>query len=54
MTNKPRVNEAALRTMQALLRQPPEPHAKMKLGKRRKKKTVTKEARSQAANWRGC
>jgi hypothetical protein len=38
MTNKPHVDEKTLRTMQELLRQPPKPHADMKLGKPRKPK----------------
>jgi hypothetical protein len=35
---KPQVDEATLRTMEALLKQPPKPHDEMKLGKPRGKK----------------
>jgi hypothetical protein len=36
--SKPQVDEATLKTMEALLRQPPKQHSEMKLGKPRKKK----------------
>jgi hypothetical protein len=40
MSDKPQVDENTLRTMQALLRQPPKPHDEMKLGKPRGKKAL--------------
>ena len=40
MNDKPQVNEDMLRTMQALLRQPPKPHDQMKIGKPRGKKAA--------------
>jgi len=42
MSDKPQVDEATLRTMQELLRQPPKPHDQMKLGKPRNKKAAPK------------
>jgi hypothetical protein len=44
MTNKPQVDENSLRTMRALLRQPPETHYEMKLGKRKAKKAASPKA----------
>jgi hypothetical protein len=41
MTNKPQVDENTLRTMQALLRQPPKTHYEMKLGKPKGKKAAS-------------
>jgi len=41
MTDKPQVDENTLRTMQELLRQPPNQHSEMKLGK-----TPAKKAKS--------
>jgi hypothetical protein len=45
---KPQVDENTLRTMEALLRQPPKPHGEMKIGKRKAKKTVTTKRRKAA------
>jgi hypothetical protein len=39
--SKPQIDENTLRTMQELLRQPPKPHAEMKLGKPRNKKAAS-------------
>ena len=41
MSDKPQVDENTLRTMEALLRQPPKPHDQMKLGKPRDKKAAS-------------
>jgi hypothetical protein len=43
--SKPQVDENTLRTMEALLRQPPKPHDQMKLGKPRGKKAASPKRR---------
>jgi len=43
MKDKPQVDEATLKTMRALLSQPPKPHDQMKLGKPRGKKAKSPE-----------
>jgi hypothetical protein len=40
MANKPHVDEATLRVMRKLVRQPPKPHDQMKLGKPKGKKAT--------------
>jgi len=35
MAEKPKIDEATLQTMRALVRQPPKPHDQMKIGKRK-------------------
>jgi hypothetical protein len=45
MTDKPQVDENTLRTMQELLRQPPKPHAEMKIGKPKAKKVANPRKR---------
>jgi hypothetical protein len=41
MSDKPQVDENTLRTMEALLRQPPKHHSEMKVGKRKSKKAAS-------------
>jgi hypothetical protein len=41
MSDKPQVDENTLRTMEALLHQPPKQHSEMKLGKPRGKKAAS-------------
>jgi len=44
--DKPQVDENTLRTMEALLRQPPKRHDEMKLGKPRNKKAPAKRKKA--------
>jgi hypothetical protein len=41
MSDKPQVDADTLKTMEALLRQPPKQHSEMKLGKPRGKKAAS-------------
>jgi hypothetical protein len=43
MANEPQIDEGTLRIMRQLLRQPPKPHEKMKVGKKAKKSKPKKK-----------